>query len=58
MTTGETVGELYRKRIIDPLSLEGTSSPDLADNSLPEQHAKSYSFFGQSSGSDPIDATG
>ena len=55
--TGETIGELYRERIIEPLGLEGTSFPDLADNSLPDPHAQGYTFFGQSSGGEPANAT-
>ena len=55
--TGETIGELYRERIIEPLGLEGTSFPDLADSSVPEPHAQGYTLQDQSSGADPIDAT-
>ncbi len=55
--TGETIGELYRERIIEPLGLQDTSFPDLADSSLPEPHAKGYTLQGQSSGGEPIDAT-
>jgi D-alanyl-D-alanine carboxypeptidase len=55
--TGETIGELYRERIIEPLGLQGTSFPDLTDSSLPEPHAQGYTLQGQSSGGEPIDAT-
>jgi D-alanyl-D-alanine carboxypeptidase len=55
--TDETIGELYRERIIEPLGLEGTSFPDRADNSLPDRHAQGYTFFGQSSGGEPANAT-
>ena len=55
--TGESVGQLYRGRIIEPLGLQGTSFPDLSDSSLPDPHARGYSLQGQSSGSEPIDAT-
>jgi D-alanyl-D-alanine carboxypeptidase len=55
--TGETIGELYRERIIEPLGLEGTSFPDLADNSLPNPHAQGYTLFGQPSGGEPANAT-
>ena len=55
--TGETIGELYSKRIIEPLGLQGTSFPDLADSSLSEPHAQGYTLQGQSSGADPVDAT-
>jgi D-alanyl-D-alanine carboxypeptidase len=55
--TGETIGELYRERIIEPLGLQGTSFPDLADSSIPDPHAQGYTLQGQSSGADPIDAT-
>ncbi len=55
--TGETIGELYRERIIEPLGLQDTSFPNLADSSLPEPHAKGYTLQGQSSGGEPIDAT-
>jgi D-alanyl-D-alanine carboxypeptidase len=56
--TGESIGQLYRERIIEPLGLQGTSFPDVADNSLPEPHAQGYTFLFQSSGGEePIDAT-
>ena len=55
--TGETIGELYRERIIEPLGLQDTSFPDLTDSSLPEPHAQGYTLQGQSSGGDPITAT-
>jgi D-alanyl-D-alanine carboxypeptidase len=55
--TGETIGELYRERIIGPLGLRETSFPDLADSSLPEPHAQGYTLQGQSSGREPLDAT-
>jgi len=51
--TGETIGDLYCERIIEPLGLEGTSFPDLPDNFLPDPHAQGYTFFGQSSGGEP-----
>ena len=54
--TGETIGELYRERIVEPLGLQDTSFPDLTDSSLPEPHAKGYTLQGQSSGGEPIDA--
>src|SRR5215212_3694278 len=53
--TGETISELYRQRIIEPLGLQGTSFPD-ADPSIPEPHAQGYTLQGQSSG-EPIEAT-
>ena len=55
--TGETIGELYRERIIEPLGLQDTSFPDLTDSSLPEPHAQGYTLQGQSSGTEPIAAT-
>src|SRR5919112_3281122 len=55
--TGETIGELYRERIIEPLGLQGTSFPDLADSSLPDPHAQGYTLQGQSSGGEPRNAT-
>ena len=55
--TGETIGDLYCERIIEPLGLEGTSFPDLPDNFLPDPHAQGYTFFGQSSGGEPPNAT-
>jgi D-alanyl-D-alanine carboxypeptidase len=55
--TGESIGELTRERIIEPLGLEGTSFPDLADTSLPEPHAQGYTLQGQSSGGEPRNAT-
>ena len=42
--TGESIGELYRQRIIEPLGLQGTSFPDQADSSLPEPHAQGYTL--------------
>jgi D-alanyl-D-alanine carboxypeptidase len=54
--TGESIGELYSQRIIEPLGLQGTSFPG-EDPSLPEPHAQGYTLQGQSSGADPIDAT-
>jgi D-alanyl-D-alanine carboxypeptidase len=53
--TGESIGELYRERIIEPLGLQGTSFPD-ADPSLPDPHAQGYTLQGQSGG-EPVDAT-
>jgi D-alanyl-D-alanine carboxypeptidase len=55
--TGETIGELYRERIIEPLGLQDTSFPDLTNSSLPDPHAQGYTLQGQSSGGEPIDAT-
>jgi D-alanyl-D-alanine carboxypeptidase len=55
--TGESIGELTRERIIEPLGLKGTSFPDLADTSLPEPHAQGYTLQGQSSGGEPRNAT-
>jgi D-alanyl-D-alanine carboxypeptidase len=46
--TGEPIGQLYRERIIEPLGLQGTSFPDLADSSLPDPHAQGYTLKGQS----------
>ena len=54
--TGESIDQLYRERIIEPLGLTGTSFPG-EDPSLPEPHAQGYTLQGQSSGADPIDAT-
>jgi D-alanyl-D-alanine carboxypeptidase len=54
--TGEPIGQLYRERIIEPLGLEDTSFPDLADSSLPDPHAQGYTLQGQSSGAEAIDA--
>jgi D-alanyl-D-alanine carboxypeptidase len=54
--TGESIDQLYRERIIEPLGLTGTSFPG-EDSSLPEPHAQGYTLQGQSSGADPIDAT-
>ena len=55
--TGKPVGDLYREQIIEPLGLQSTSFPDLADSSIPEPHAQGYTLQGQSSGGKPIDAT-
>jgi D-alanyl-D-alanine carboxypeptidase len=55
--TGKPIGDLYRERIIEPLGLQGTSFPDLADSSLPEPHAQGYTFQSQSSGGETINAT-
>jgi D-alanyl-D-alanine carboxypeptidase len=55
--TGESIGELYRERIIEPLGLKDTSFPDAADTSLPEPHAQGYTLQGQSSGAEPVNAT-
>jgi D-alanyl-D-alanine carboxypeptidase len=55
--TGESIGELYRERIIEPLGLKDTSFPDTsADTSLPEPHAQGYTLQGQSD-REPADAT-
>ena len=53
--TGEPIGNLYRKQIIEPLGLRDTSFPG-ADPSLPEPHAQGYTLQGQSDGK-PDDAT-
>jgi D-alanyl-D-alanine carboxypeptidase len=53
--TGEPIGNLYRKQIIEPLGLGETSFPD-ADPSLPDPHAQGYTLQGQSDGK-PADAT-
>ena len=55
--TGESIGELYRQRIIEPLGLQGTSFLDQADPSLPEPHAQGYTLQRKSSGGEPIDVT-
>ena len=55
--TGESIGELYRERIIEPLGLKDTSFPETSDTSLPEPHAQGYTLQGQSSGAQPVDAT-
>jgi D-alanyl-D-alanine carboxypeptidase len=55
--TGESIGELTREQIIEPLGLKGTSFPDTSDTSLPEPHAQGYTLQGQSSGEKPRDAT-
>jgi D-alanyl-D-alanine carboxypeptidase len=55
--TGESIGELTRERIIEPLDLKDTSFPTLADTSLPEPHAQGYTLQGQSSGEKPRNAT-
>jgi D-alanyl-D-alanine carboxypeptidase len=57
--TDEPIGQLYRERIIEPLGLQGTSFPDLTDNSLPDPHAQGYtlSYTGQASGAEPTDVT-
>jgi D-alanyl-D-alanine carboxypeptidase len=55
--TGKPIGELYRRWIIEPLSLKNTSFPDLADTSLPDPHAQGYTLQGKSSGEKPRDAT-
>src|SRR5215208_3769612 len=54
--TGDSIGQLYREWIIEPLGLKGTSFPD-ADPSIPDPHAQGYTLQGQSSGGEPIDAT-
>jgi D-alanyl-D-alanine carboxypeptidase len=55
--TGESIRELTREQIIEPLGLEDTSFPTLADTSLPEPHAQGYTLQGRSSGEKPRDAT-
>ena len=55
--TGEPIDQLYRERIIEPLGLEDTSFPEPADTSLPDPHDRGYTFYGQPSGGEPIDAT-
>jgi len=55
--TGKPIGEVYQKEIIQPLGLEDTSFPDLADTSLPDPHAQGYTLQGRSSGEKPRDAT-
>ena len=55
--TDETIGQLYRERIIEPLGLRDTSFPDRANSSLPEPHAQGYTLKGQSSGGEPLDTT-
>jgi D-alanyl-D-alanine carboxypeptidase len=55
--TGETIGQLYRERIIEPLGLQDTSFPNGADTSLPNPHAQGYTLEGKSPGAEPIDAT-
>src|SRR5919112_4615238 len=54
--TDETMDQLYRERIIEPLGLKGTSFPG-TDPSLPDPHAQGYTLQGQSSGAQPVDAT-
>jgi D-alanyl-D-alanine carboxypeptidase len=54
--TGESIGELYRERIIEPLGLKDTSFPDTSDTSLPEPHAQGYTLQGQSD-REPVNAT-
>jgi D-alanyl-D-alanine carboxypeptidase len=54
--TGESIDQLYRERIIEPLSLKGTSFPG-EDSSIPDPHAQGYTLQGQSSGAQPVDAT-
>jgi D-alanyl-D-alanine carboxypeptidase len=53
--SGETIEQLYRERIIEPLGLKGTSAPG-ADPSIPDPHAQGYTLQGQS-GTQPVDAT-
>jgi D-alanyl-D-alanine carboxypeptidase len=55
--TGESIRELTREQIIEPLGLEDTSFPTLADTSLPDPHAQGYTLQGKSSGEKPRDAT-
>jgi D-alanyl-D-alanine carboxypeptidase len=55
--TGKPIGELTREKIIEPLDLQDTSFPTLADTSLPEPHAQGYTLQGQSSGEKPRDVT-
>ncbi len=56
--TGEPIDQLYRERIIEPLGLEDTSFPEPADTSLPDPHARGYTFFDQpSGGEEPTDVT-
>jgi D-alanyl-D-alanine carboxypeptidase len=55
--SGDSIGELTREWIIEPLGLRGTSFPDTSDTSLPEPHAHGYTLQGQSSGGKPTDAT-
>jgi D-alanyl-D-alanine carboxypeptidase len=54
--TGESIDQLYRERIIEPLGLKGTSFPG-EDSSIPDPHAQGYTLQGQSSGAQPVDAT-
>jgi D-alanyl-D-alanine carboxypeptidase len=54
--TGEPIGQLYQKEIIEPLDLNETSFPD-ADSSLPEPHDHGYTLQGKSSAAQPVDAT-
>ena len=55
--TGESIGQLYREWIIEPLDLKNTSFPEPADSSIPEPHARGYTLQGESSGREPIDST-
>ena len=55
--TGKPIKEQYQEKIIQPLGLEDTSFPDLADNSLADPHAQGYTLQGRSSGEKPRDAT-
>ena len=55
--TGESIRELTREQIIEPLGLEDTSFPTLADTSLPDPHPQGYTLQGQPSGEKPRDAT-
>lgn len=55
--TGESIGDLYREEIIEPLGLENTFFPELEDSSIPEPHAQGYTLQGRSSGGKPIDST-
>ncbi|HEX5848679.1 MAG TPA: serine hydrolase domain-containing protein [Rubrobacter sp.] len=55
--TGESMGELTRKQIIEPLDLKDTSFPTIEATSLPDPHAQGYTLQGQSSGEKPRNAT-
>src|SRR5215208_1115675 len=50
--TGEPIGQLYQKEIIEPLDLNETSFPG-ADSALPEPYDHGYTLQGKSSGKSP-----
>ena len=53
--SGESIGDLYREGIIEPLGLQQTSFPN-ADPAFPDPHPQGYTLQGQDDG-EPLNAT-